>query len=957
MNDLGNCTVRTGFTKVPSIVTVLLVMMLSLPALAALPDAPIIGKTSAGNGQVMVHFSPPASDGGSAIIDYTVTSAPGGLTATGSASPITISGLVNGTVYTFTVTARNGSGSGPSSAASNNTTPRMYAPSSGTINNLVVFIRFSDQPQFSQPLSYYTGLFNTDGKSLKQFYLENSYGALTVNSFFPAPSPGSLSADGFSYVDVHPTSYYAPYNASSNPGGYHTGTEAGQRETELVSNALNAVKDQVPVGLNLDGDSDGYIDHITFEVYSSTANPQPVIFYSRATYDTSGSILLNGKQVGSYTWVAASQDSLPQYLASTEIHEMGHSFGYPDLRGNSGRTPVGDWDVMSTSKPVHSGAYLKHRFTNWVPVLPEITDYGIYSLNDLTQSSNNSYKIKLPNSSSEFLVLEYRKAGGPFEANLPGSGLCITRVNEAAGIWGNLGGPPFFLYYFRPGGTNASDGSSSNSFACLSADNGRIQFNDVSTPPCFLSDGSPCGISIDAIGSASGSSITFSVTDPATTVIKRLISGYLYNGGNRVAGATVTLTGDASAVTTTDNLGRYMFLVAEGGSYTVTPAKTNMTFAPSSSTYTTVTADQTQNYAGTKVTHTISGTVTSAGAPMNGVPVIINCPQGGNYVGSMQTDQAGFYSFVVDAGSSCSVWPSKLNYNFSPSSKAFSTLSADQSQDFATHSTSVTLSGTITSNGNKLSGVTVSCPGADSASSVTTDGNGAYSFTVTIGAGSGYTVTPTDPAYSFSPPSRVYTGLVGSQTQNFTATATYRTLTVSITGSGGGTVTSNPGTISCAAGTCPEQFIYGSTVILTPTADAVSEFSGWTGACTGSGGCSTAMTADRDVIAIFTKSPVAKNMTTDTSYNSLALAVSEALSGQEIRLLDAQLDEVVSLGKAITLRGGWNSDYQSRSGLTTTLNGDLSIQNGISGAEMISVKGVLKIQGGCLQVDSVALMP
>ena len=63
-------------------------------------------------------FSAPASNGGSAITGYTVTSSPGGLTASGPASPIVVPGLSTGTPYSFTVTATNAVGTGPASAAS-----------------------------------------------------------------------------------------------------------------------------------------------------------------------------------------------------------------------------------------------------------------------------------------------------------------------------------------------------------------------------------------------------------------------------------------------------------------------------------------------------------------------------------------------------------------------------------------------------------------------------------------------------------------------------------------------------------------------------------------------------------------------------------------------------------------------------------------------------------------------
>ena len=558
---------------------------------------------------------------------------------------------------------------------------RPYAPTSGTINNLVVFVRFADQPEFSQPLSYYSGLFNTASNSLRNFYLENSYNTLTVKSTFYPASGASI----VSYQDAHPTSYYQPYDALTNPGGYKPG-ESGARDFALVSSALNAISAQIPAGLELDADGDGYIDHITFEVYSTAVNPLPMLFYSRSTYDSSASISLNGKSVGAYTWVAAPQDTLSYYLAATEIHEMGHSFGYPDLRTNFGRYPVGNWDVMSLAKPVHSGAYMKSRFTRWIADIPEITSYGTYTINDITQASDNAYKLRLPNS-SEFLVLEYRKAAGAFESNLPGSGLCVTRINESAGIWGNLGGPPFFIYYFRADGTLGYDGSDPSQYQCLSAETGRTQLNDRSNPACFLSDGSPCGISIHSVGSAAGASIVFSVGDPATAVVTRVLSGYLANGGSRVPGATLTLSGDASVVATTGNLGNYLFTVIDGGNYTLTPEKANLTFAPASKTYAKLSSDQALNFLATNNKNTLSGNVTLGGLPASGV--LVTC-QGGNYPPNVTTDAAGTYSFSVNAGSDYTCWPYKVGYYAYPNQKVFTNVTTDQTQDFALVSGSAT---------------------------------------------------------------------------------------------------------------------------------------------------------------------------------------------------------------------------------------------------------------------------
>ena len=107
-------TTQTGYVSGSAQVTAV--------SLAA-PGAPTAVSAIAGNSQATVTFTAPASNGGAAITSYTVTSSPGGLTGTGSASPITVTGLTNGTSYTFTVAATNGAGTGAASAASNSVTP------------------------------------------------------------------------------------------------------------------------------------------------------------------------------------------------------------------------------------------------------------------------------------------------------------------------------------------------------------------------------------------------------------------------------------------------------------------------------------------------------------------------------------------------------------------------------------------------------------------------------------------------------------------------------------------------------------------------------------------------------------------------------------------------------------------------------------------------------------------
>ena len=75
-------------------------------------------------------------------------------------------------------------------------------------------------------------------------------------------------------------------------------------------------------------------------------------------------------------------------------------------------------------------------------------------------------------------------------------------------------------------------------------------------------------------------------------------------------------------------------------------------------------------------------------------------------------------------------------------------------------------------------------------------------------------------------------------------------LNVTRSGSGIGTVTSTPPGIACGAD-CSESYVTGTSVTLTATPFAGSAFSGWGGACAGTGSCAVVMSIARNVAATF----------------------------------------------------------------------------------------------------------
>ena len=93
------------------------------------PGVPRIGAASAGNGAATARWAAPASDGGVAISGYVVKAFQGRtlvktVTVSASARSVVVSGLRNGSSYTFSVAARNAAGTGAASALSAAVTPR-----------------------------------------------------------------------------------------------------------------------------------------------------------------------------------------------------------------------------------------------------------------------------------------------------------------------------------------------------------------------------------------------------------------------------------------------------------------------------------------------------------------------------------------------------------------------------------------------------------------------------------------------------------------------------------------------------------------------------------------------------------------------------------------------------------------------------------------------------------------
>ncbi|MBA7651284.1 hypothetical protein ES703_59101 [subsurface metagenome] len=208
--------------------------------------------------------------------------------------------------------------------------------------------------------------------------------------------------------------------------------------------------------------------------------------------------------------------------------------------------------------------------------------------------------------------------------------------------------------------------------------------------------------------------------------------------------------------------GTYRAIVDYNWSGTVTPMKIGYIFTPISKPYSAVTRNQmNQDYRGTLMTFTISGSAGVEGVVMNGLP------------SNPTTGRNGIYSATVEYGWNGTVRPTKNGYTFEPAELPYSDLiSAQANQDYTANVMTFTISGTAGMDGVEMKGL----PGA----AVFTDVSGYYSSTIDYGWSG--TVKPVMAGFTFEPATINYTKLTSERTnQDYSP----KVITLTISGSVG----------------------------------------------------------------------------------------------------------------------------------------------------------------------------
>ncbi|HUH81327.1 MAG TPA: DUF4082 domain-containing protein, partial [Solirubrobacteraceae bacterium] len=244
------------------------------PAPLKAPSEPLAVRATAATGQAQVSWSEPASNGGSPITGYKVTPHAGSNTLTpveapaGAGSAI-VTGLTDGTTYTFTVTAVNAQGPSQPSASSNTVVPQntifdFATPAvldGGDTNSTEVGVKFSSElAGWITGLRFYKGPGNT-GTHVGSLW--NSAGELLATATFSNESASGWQHVKFSNrVEIRPfTTYVAGYLA---PNGHYSTTPLAFSFVSTSNPPLDALASPIS--------SNGVYSHTESSSFPTTAS-------------------------------------------------------------------------------------------------------------------------------------------------------------------------------------------------------------------------------------------------------------------------------------------------------------------------------------------------------------------------------------------------------------------------------------------------------------------------------------------------------------------------------------------------------------------------------------------------------------------------------------------------------------------------------------------------------------
>ncbi len=305
------------------------------------------------------------------------------------------------------------------------------SPVVGTRKVLTILAQFTDKP-FTYNVTNFDSIMNTIGYtghenagSVRDYYYENSYGQLTIQSVVIGP-----------FTAAHNSAYY------SRPQG-----STGDHAADLVLEAINWADAQGIDFNTLDGNNDGYVDciHIIFAGNRYSSSGDGIIWPFHSAFVTP--IVKDGTNISEFimTPEKLGNDNSDINSIGTICHELGHVLGAPDFYGiNAGSADkpyigTGIWDVMgdgshnlSGTHPAHHNPFTKTIVYQWTtPNTINASETNIvYSIPASSQNSTAIYKIPTSTTGEYYLIENRQKVS--FDSSLADSGLLIYHIS--AGI-------------------------------------------------------------------------------------------------------------------------------------------------------------------------------------------------------------------------------------------------------------------------------------------------------------------------------------------------------------------------------------------------------------------------------------------------------------------------------------------------------------------------------------------
>ena len=190
------------------------------------PGAPTSVVGTPGNQQVSVAFSVPVQTG-TGIPTYTATSNPGGFTTSGASSPLVVTGLSNGTSYTFTVTATNNFGStisAPSSAVTPAVAPSTPSAPTPTRGDTQVSLTWTAPSNGGSAITDYLVQYSSNSGSSWTTFADGT--SATTSATVTGLANGTSYVFRIAAVNAAGTSSYSSASTAVTPAGVPVAPDA-----------------------------------------------------------------------------------------------------------------------------------------------------------------------------------------------------------------------------------------------------------------------------------------------------------------------------------------------------------------------------------------------------------------------------------------------------------------------------------------------------------------------------------------------------------------------------------------------------------------------------------------------------------------------------------------------------------------------------------------------------------